>query len=268
MMTLSWRFAFASVIGTSHTKSGLPCQDASICRTLTASSGEPVLVAVVSDGAGSADRSQIGSQLACALFMDEMVTLFGTGGVVEDVTEVFCKQWLISFQHEVGSRAEAEGVMPRAFACTILAAVIGATSSAFCQIGDGAIVTQPQDSPGEYCYIFWPEKGEYANQTFFATDTGAGLHLQHETVPYQIHEIALFSDGLERLALHMETQTAHTPFFKPMFVPLHKASDGYAETLSSSLDQFLSSKRVQDQTDDDTTLVLATRFLGPSSVLL
>jgi len=265
MMTLSWRFAFASVIGTSHTKSGLPCQDASICRTLTASSGEPVLVAVVSDGAGSADRSQIGSQLACALFMDEMVTLFGTGGVVEDVTEVFCKQWLISFQHEVGSRAEAEGVMPRAFACTILAAVIGATSSAFCQIGDGAIVTQPQDSPGEYCYIFWPEKGEYENQTYFATDPLAADHLQYDFSPHQINEVALFSDGLERLALHIESQTAYAPFFRPMFMPLYKVPEGQSQELSSALGQFLSSKRVQDQTDDDASLVLATRLPLPVS---
>jgi len=268
MTTLPWRYAFASVIGTSHTKSGLPCQDACDCRSLTTSSGEEVLVAVVSDGAGSADRSQIGSQLACELFVHEVVTLLESKGSVKDITAEFCRQWLTRFQNEIENRAEAEETSSRAFACTFLAAVVGVSSAAFCQIGDGAIVIQPQDSEGDYCWIFWPEKGEYANQTFFATDTGAGLHLQHETVPYQIHEIALFSDGLERLALHMETQTAHTPFFKPMFVPLHKASDGYAETLSSSLDQFLSSKRVQDQTDDDTTLVLATRFLGPSSVLL
>ena len=264
MITLPWRYAFASVIGASHTKSGLPCQDASDCQILMAPSGEAVLVAVVSDGAGSADRSHIGSRLACALFMGEMATLFESGGVVADVTEGFCKLWLTRFQHEIASRAEAEGVSPRAFACTFLAAVVGDSRSAFCQIGDGAIVNQPQDSPGEYCYMFWPEKGEYENQTYFATDPLAASHLQHDAPPYRINEVALFSDGLERLALHMESQTAYAPFFQPMFAPLYKAADGHSQELSVALNQFLSSKRIQDQTDDDTSLVLATRMTASS----
>lgn len=266
MITLPWRYAFASVIGTSHIKSGSPCQDASDCRIITASSGESVLVAVVSDGAGSADHSQIGSQLACALFIDEITTLVEAKGIVEDVTPEFCKQWLIRFQHEIENRAEAEGVAPRAYACTLLAAVVGATSSAFCQIGDGAIINQPLDSPGEYCWIFWPEKGEYENQTYFATDPIASDHLQHTFFPHRINEVALFSDGLERLALHMESQTAHAPFFRPMFMPLYKAPDGYSQELSLALSQFLSSKRVQDQTDDDASLVLATRLPAPTPV--
>ena len=266
MTNLLWRYAYASVIGTSHTKSGLPCQDACNCRSLTTSSGEEVLVAVVSDGAGSADRSQIGSQLACELFIDEVATLLESKGAVEDITSEFCRQWLTRFQSEVENRAEAEETNARAFACTLLAAVVGISSAAFCQVGDGAIVIQPQDSEGDYCWIFWPEKGEYANQTFFATDPNAGAHLQHEVVPYQINEFSLFSDGLERLALHMESQTAHTPFFKPMFVPLHEAAEGHSQTLSSALVQFLSSKRLQDQTDDDASLILATRFSDPSSV--
>ena len=198
--------------------------------------------------------------------MGEIITHIEGGGAVEEITRGFCNQWLISFQHEIKSRAETEDLSPRAFACTLLAAVIGATSSAFCQVGDGAIVTQPPDSPGEYCYMFWPEKGEYENQTYFATDPLAADHLQHDSSPHQINEVALFSDGLERLALHMESQTAQAPFFRPMFMPLYKAPDGHSQELSSALGQFLSSKRVQDQTDDDASLILATRQPSPSSV--
>ncbi len=260
-MTLPWRYAYASVIGTSHTKSGLPCQDFCACQEITAPSGQTVLVAVVSDGAGSADRSQVGSRLACELFVGEITSLLEVHGSVEDVTKEFCEKWLTRFQHEIGVRAEAEELLPRAFACTFLAAVIGADCAAFCQIGDGAIVIQPQDGTGEYCWQFWPEKGEYENQTYFTTDASAAEHLQHDMSAKQINEVAIFSDGLQRLALHMESQTAYTPFFRPMFAPLYKAADGHSSELSSALGQFLSSKRVQDQTDDDSSLVLATRLL-------
>lgn len=261
MTNLPWRYAYASVIGTSHTKSGLPCQDACACQEIVSPSGETVLVAVVSDGAGSANRSQFGSQLACALFVDEINALFETDGAIENVTREFCEKWLTRFQREIKVRAEEEGATPRDFACTFLAAVVGANCAAFCQIGDGAIVVQSSVTPGDYDWIFWPEKGEYENQTFFATDSAAATHLQYALALHGVNEIALFSDGLQRLALHMESQTAYAPFFRPMFPPLYKAADGYASELSSALAQFLSSKRVQDQTDDDATLVLATRLL-------
>lgn len=259
-MTLPWRYAYASVIGTSHTKSGLPCQDACACREIVSPSGETVLVAVVSDGAGSADHSQIGSHLACELFVGEITSLFEVRGSVEDVTKEFCEKWLTRFQHEIEVRAEAEELLPRAFACTFLAAVIGMGCAVFLQIGDGAIVVQSSVTPGDYDWVFWPEKGEYENQTFFATDATAAAHLQYALALHSVNEIAIFSDGLQRLALHMESQTAYAPFFRPMFPPLYKAADGHASELSSALVQFLSSKRVQDQTDDDASLVLATRL--------
>ena len=259
-MTLPWRYAYASVIGTSHTKSGLPCQDSCACRELTAPSGETVLVAAVSDGAGSADLSQIGSQLACELFVGEITSLLETNKTVEDVTKELCQEWLNRFQREIAVRAEDAETMSRSYACTFLAAVVGANCTAFCQIGDGAIVVQSVMTPGDYDWVFWPEKGEYENQTYFATDSTAANHLQYSFATHSVNELAIFSDGLQRLALHMETQTAYAPFFRPMFPPLYNAADGYSPELSSALAQFLSSKRVQDQTDDDSTLVLATRL--------
>ena len=52
-----WRTAHASVIGTSHTATGAPCQDAGDCEVLAAADGSEILVAAVADGAGSAKRS-------------------------------------------------------------------------------------------------------------------------------------------------------------------------------------------------------------------
>ena len=58
----AWRFAHASVVGSSHLRNGTPCQDASACEYV-AEAGGAALVAVVSDGAGSAPYSQFASQL-------------------------------------------------------------------------------------------------------------------------------------------------------------------------------------------------------------
>lgn len=257
-----WKFIFASVIGTSHTKSGTSCQDASACELLTAADGTSVLVAVVADGAGSAKKSEVGAALACSLFVEEMTSLFELGGAVREITPDFAKSWITRFHNEVTLRAESEELKPRDFACTFLAAVIGTDSAVFLQIGDGAIVVSSQNEPDEYGHIFWPQQGEYANVTNFATDPAAHEKLEHSLVNHCIDEVALFSDGLQSLALHYESRMAHTPFFRPVFAWLRPAPAGFSEKLTFSLASYLDSQKVNDCTDDDKTLILATRRIS------
>jgi hypothetical protein len=254
-----WRYALASVAGTSHARQGTPCQDASACETLIATDGTPVLVVVVADGAGSAARSGEGAQLACALFVDAIRALLANGGGPRDMTREFVVAWLARFQGAIITRVEVAGGIPRDYACTLLAAVVGDDSAAYCQIGDGAIVVAAPDEPDGYCWVFWPQYGEYENETVFATDLDAPALIAVEQADRPVDEVALFSDGLQRLALHFEGRTAHAPFFRPMFAPVRAAEPGRAEALSAQLATFLASPAVNARTDDDKTLVLATR---------
>lgn len=258
-----WKYTSASVVGTSHSKTGTPCQDASVCRVIDTVGGDQVLVAVAADGAGSATRAEVGSALACDLFVGEMNALFEGGGAPGDLTRDLAAAWLSHFRNEVAYRAEAEGLRARDFACTLLAAVVGAEAGVFLQIGDGAIVISDSGEPDEYAWVFWPQKGEFANVTTFATDEAAAEHLEYILVPHGVNEVALFTDGLERLALKFDTQEAHAPFFSPMFAPLRRAQAGRAEGLAAALESFLNSKQINDRTDDDKTLILATRRDSP-----
>ena len=122
MSVRTWRYALASTVGISHVKVGTPCQDASECRILQASDGSSVLVAVVSDGAGSASRSEIGAKLACSLIIRRMSALLEGGGRLQDITREVMESWIANFQGEVLVLAEAESRTPRDFACTILSA--------------------------------------------------------------------------------------------------------------------------------------------------
>jgi len=264
MTNADWRYAFTSVAGTSHTRGGLPCQDASDCQILHTEAGTPVLVALIADGAGSASHSAAGAQLACALLRDEIATLLDTGGAIEEITRDFVVAWLTHFQHAIAERAEAQGCPAREFACTLLAAIVGEECGVFFQVGDGAIVVASRDEPDEYGWIFWPQRGEYENMTMFITDPRAAEHLEHEigTRPYS--EIALFTDGLQRLALHFASMSVHNPFFRPIFPPLRAQPPGHLPDLSASLARFLDTPAVNSRTDDDKTLVLATRRAAAS----
>jgi protein phosphatase 2C-like protein len=253
----TWTFTSASVIGTSHIAADTSCQDKSECCVIESAAGT-VLVAVVSDGAGSAARSEEGAALACSIFVREMHDLFNGGGGVRDITREFAERWLIHFQNEVGHRAEAEQTNSREFACTFLASVIGEDCAVFFQVGDGAIVV-PSEESVEYCWVFWPQQGDYENITNFATEATAQQAMEHALVNHRVDELVMFSDGLQRLVLDFRNRTAPSPFFQKMLAPLRLADPGYSEILATHLVNFLNSQQVTDRTEDDKTLVLASR---------
>jgi hypothetical protein len=190
-----------------------------------------------------------------------MYDLMAEGGTSRDVTPAFAQLWLQDLQGEIAVQAATEGLRPRDFACTILAAVVGIDHAAFLQVGDGAMVVSAQEDPGHYSWVFWPHQGEYANVTVFATDASATEHLDYGCSNGVIDEIALFTDGLQGIALQYHNRTVYERFFHPIFAPLRAAPGGFLRGLSDLLATFLDSQSVNERTDDDKTLVLATRRL-------
>lgn len=258
-----WKYTLASVIGASHKKYNSPCQDSSKCQILRDSNGEEVLAAVVSDGAGSARFSDQGSSLACELFIKEVEHYLAKEKRVKDLDVSFFENWIDQYQDVINSHAESCKADIREFACTLVAAVIGNEHAAFFQVGDGAIVIldpEPENSEDHYKWSFWPAKGEYENTTFFLTDPKVKQNIQFDILPKSIEEVSLFTDGIQHLTLHYQSKTVHHPFFKPMFTVLRKVEKG--ENLNTSLETFLSSDRINERTDDDKTLLLASRKEG------
>ena len=68
---VEWRFANATVIGTSHVKTGTPCQDHYRCRVFRNGADEPIIAIAVSDGAGSATRGEDGAAITCASLIEQ-----------------------------------------------------------------------------------------------------------------------------------------------------------------------------------------------------
>lgn len=253
-----WRHIAASVIGTSHQKTGGVCQDSNSCSVLPDSPDGDVLLAVVADGAGSAKYAEAGSAMACQS-ISESAALFLAGRPLKRITRRTVESWIRAFQQDVSSTASNLKSRPRDFACTLLAALIGPSHAVFFQIGDGSIVVSDAEEQS-YGHVFWPERGEYENATFFATDRRFSSNLRFTSVRRNVVELAMFSDGLQRLALDFQKTMPHEPFFRGVFAPVRKASPENAGQLAEGLSGFLGSARVNQRTDDDKTLVLATRL--------
>jgi len=230
-----------------------------LCYTISITGLDDVLIGVVSDGAGSASRSHLGAEAATSALAEAVEHSYRAGQSLADLGRTDLVGWAASVRRSVTAVASAEGADLREFACTLLAAVVEPERSAFLQIGDGAIVVSPEDDPDEYAWVFWPQRGEYANYTRFITDDDALDQIGVDVVDGAVYEVALFTDGLQPLALHYASQTAHAPLFRTLFGPLRSEGPGPCGGLSSSLTAFLSSDRVNERTDDDKSLVLATR---------
>lgn len=250
-----WKYGFASVAGTSHLKTALPCQDASRAEIAVDQNGNEVLIAAVSDGAGSAAQAQLGSVMAAEFFIAKVKTHFDNGGSLEQLATGFIGNWIAAFQQTAAGWA-GDGKTIQEFACTLLAAVVGNEQAIYFHLGDGAIVESENDF---YRCASWPQQGEYANTTHFLTDADAASKIIIQLKNYQVDEVALFTDGLQNLVLDYRNQSAHSPFFAPLFGWLRPRANGFSQELSDSLATYLNSEKFNARTDDDKTLLLATR---------
>ena len=246
----------ASVIGTSHRRSGLPCQDSSSCRI----AGD-VLIAAVADGAGSASMSDVGSALAAETSVRTAERLLQEyhDHTPHPLHETCLKRVVTGAveeaRRELQEESQRRDVDVRQLATTLLLAVHTRDALAAAQIGDGAMIVS--DGPGSYATIIAPQRGEYANQTNFLTSADAlsRLDVRTERVDGNTHRLAMFTDGLQNLVLNSADDSPHAPFFNPVFAWMGSQPD--SEDMARKLAAFLESPRVSTRADDDLTLLLA-----------
>jgi hypothetical protein len=258
----NWKVLEASARGTSHQGTGLPCQDSSGTILTRDSADEDVLVVACSDGAGSAPYSDEGSRLACqtiiaAATRDLRVT------PISRLDQQAIVAWYGEVRQAIEFASQQRDATPRDLAATLLVGVIGASRSVFAQVGDGAMVFRGPS--GDFSPVFWPPESEYANATTFVTDASWDSACMGRVIEEPVLDLAAFSDGLQRVALHQATRTAHQPFFVPLFRRLTGVA--FADDLKVDLTRFLDSPALNKRTDDDKTLVLATRREHDAAIL-
>ncbi len=249
-LNISWQVVAASVMGTSHEKRSQPCQDAHCWRLLP----NGVLVAAVADGAGSATLAEVGAKIAVEAVVE---TICGQQEMLpEDDAQwqVFLTGTLQFARAAVEAEAATRGVQPRDLACTLIAVVATPELVAVAQIGDGAAVAG--DNQGCAIALTIPPCGEYINETIFLISPNAIETAQFHVRREKMAHLAVFSDGLQMLALKIPEGTPHGPFFAPLFRFSAQVQD--ESDAQQQLESFLRSPRVCDRTDDDLTLLLAS----------
>lgn len=253
---MTWKVVHASVAGRHHAPRPIPNQDHYQVRLAHDAEGRPLLVALLCDGAGGAAFGGEGSALACLLLARDLARFFHGHRLIA-LSRSWVENWIRRFRALLWEVGEGHDAKPAHFATTLLGCVAGEDAAAFFQIGDGAMVIRSPGPSAQYSAVFWPEQGEYAHTTAFVTDPDFAHHLQFATTG-PIDELALLSDGLQRLALDWTRLAPHGPLFQRLFADLRQLPQPEPEG-NRALERLLDSEPVATRTDDDRTLILAIR---------
>ena len=246
---MTWRAYGASVRGTSHQRSGLPCQDAHGWRELPAGG----LLCAVADGLGSAARADEGAQRAVAAALDALTATLAAAPAASDEAAITGHLRAAFAAARAALERGADPNPLRDYATTLLLAAVTPDWSAVGQIGDGAVVGHWPD--GRLETLSLPQRGEYANETTPLTSPDAIERLQVRVWPAPLRALALFSDGLQGLCINLATGAPFERFFAPFLQALGGPFD--PDATGARLTAFLESPRVCARTDDDKTLLVA-----------
>lgn len=251
----SWSWIAASCKGTSHVRSGTRLQDAQTCFFATLNGGE-IVAGIVSDGAGSAAKGGEGASLVCWHLKREIREHFASRHELPDDESI--RYWVDRTRDRIFSAAKKRALTPRDFAATLVLVISDGSNSLVAHVGDGCAVMKSAIS-NEWIAPIWPEQGAYASTTFFVTDD-IEPRLRIARISEDVSAIALFSDGLERLALDFSAHQPLPQFFEAFVAPVvNAAGTGRNHALSTQLKSFLNSERVNARTDDDKSFILAAK---------
>ena len=251
-----WKVIGQSVIGSSHIQAGKTCEDAVRYSVTDLPDNEQALICFASDGAGSALHAAEASHFVVDKGVSILTSWINTNKTIDDAALIELAELLYD---QLKSIADEREIALNEFSCTFLGAILFPDKSCFLQIGDGAIIRN--DGFGNMTHVWWPHNGEYQNTTTFLIDDPNLPNLKTKIIYEPVQEVALLTDGLQMLALNNETESVHQPFFSTFFKVLRMTDNPeHVEILNNRLADYLSGDSINSRTDDDKTLLLATRL--------
>ncbi len=255
----NWNISYASVTGVSHKQSKLPCQDSAYTKL---SKDKKWIACVVSDGAGSAKHSKIGSKLLTFKFSESLINLsdhISSRGWDFEYEE-FILDAIDNFREELKQKAKTEDL--REYHCTLVAILMGESEGLSIHLGDGAnfggsitLSGENKVSLSKDTYISLPENGQYANETFFVTEQDWKNHLRIERIK-NIDWFVSATDGGTALAM-INDKEPKPGFIKPVIQKLTNESS--EKNRNMLLKVILSDLQANKLTSDDKTLAIIYR---------
>jgi hypothetical protein len=251
--TIPFKVWSATTTGPSHTVLNAPCQDS--CSIAKSSDGSTISI-VVSDGCGSAQKSEQGS-----LFISEYISS-ALLALSPELIKRGPGEWLID--KSVMILAELRETMRRKYgddirdyAATIVAALVSDLGGFLLHVGDGVATSFAIKGSGAKKQITLvaqsnPENGEFANQTFYITEPDWIRHIRITPLA-QVDCLVLNTDGAQ--ALFYE---GNQPFSRAFSKIFNSLSDDEIDA-EKYLRKTLTNSQADALSGDDKTFAILAR---------
>ena len=251
-MDLAFNSACGFVTGSSHTQSNTPCQDFTTVATLDANTS----LIVLSDGAGSAEHSDIGSKAICEACVEclKATPIWSLGD------KSISKLVLTHIVTELTQISKSREISIKSLSGTLLVAIARKLDSKveykLIQIGDGVAAAFSEDGHTSFLDIIEPDNGEFANETYFVTATNAIARCRvHSSTAALGSSFILMSDGSAE-SLYDKSNNRLAPGCTQMaeWLVAHDSAT-VSNAIKSNLENFIATK-----TGDDCSVALMRSY--------
>lgn len=240
----SIRVIATKITGSLHLAKNTPCQD----FYSYACSGNK-LVAVVSDGAGSAKYGKIGAKIVCETLVNVLInTPYKDVEIgVKKAIEIARSKLII---HRLNKSKSEKEILN--FSATVVGAFYHKNRGMFFHIGDGAGVALYLDGKAIDYTISRPHNGSYSCETFFYTMNNWEKNLRFTTID-KASSLFLMTDGVTGFALSSDMARLKCGFIEPINSYLQK-EENKTKALKA-LNNTLDTEKARKLNSDDKTFL-------------
>jgi len=278
--TDEWTMVGTSVIGKGHISAKIPCQDYCKYESL----GKGWGIAIVSDGAGSAEFSHFGSKIIVEKGIIRFKELIEKEGWLKNNELPDDAKWqqvtystLKAIRDDMEMFAKTKKISLKSLNATVIVLIHSPLGILATHVGDGR--SGYKNKNGEWEALIKPHKGEEANQTIFLPSDFwdiSQFQISGVSVPEniiireQVLAFTLMSDGCENTAWQYyqkneetgkfyDPNKPHPPFFEPLCETLQSFHNDKVDLKErkEKWNKFLTdgTKSFENETDDKTMIL-------------
>jgi serine/threonine protein phosphatase PrpC len=243
---MTWLVSSAVAQGLSHKATNLLCQDNVAHKKITSLNSS---IAVISDGAGSVARSQIGSKT----LVDVMCSILGSYLETEkNITKAGLTSIVKVGINQVRGKLIENGDLSEFHATALILVQLPKKIFTF-HIGDGSLNIGSYDKKNNITITrSEPENGEFSNETFFFTEDAWEEHLRICEVENPCFYLVC-SDGIDPFIWNSNSGTRFD-FILPLITKLQTLkNEGNGNNF---LNEVITDPRTDAVTSDDKSLII------------
>ncbi len=240
--------SYYSATGSSHKRLNSGCQDSSLISVCPLSGD---VVAVVSDGAGSARYGSDGSAMLVRELSAALLQLAGRKAVSLQTFSDCVKATILSIRNNI----VLEGAKLQDFHATLICLLRTDANSFLAHIGDGVgilfFLTGGESNKSNVVFSL-PENGESSNETFFFTDPSLESVLRIRYIPKRVDAFILSTDGMQDFLFDSKQGLKHK-FCNDVLNELILSDAGATKDLARLI---TGDPRTDQYTNDDKTIAM------------